>query len=197
MSIVDMRIVTPDNMGDTLKLGVVTEGKYDVNVEGLTLPDPVADFRIDQSQGKKELVLQTTGGEKRLDITPLLPPVAVDIALKSGRYDQGSKSFVFTVGQAGNTNSDSTVIVPASDLLPVSSDGTTITGSGTEQSKLAVRVSSTSGNLLKSDATGLSVATADIQRVANEAVAAGAPEFDVRFVDASGRTVLGYGRSRS
>lgn len=188
----DYAVVIPTDLGTTLKLGVKEQGKYDVDISQLDLPASITAARTDTSAGKKEIVLATGKGDVRLDISPLLPAVVTEIFLKSVTRDTSTNELVFTVGERGTTTNDTVLRVSVADLLPVVSDGVTVSGNGTAGSKLAVRISTAQGNLLKSTAQGLVVNTADVQTIARNEAAAAAPARTIRLTNATGTQVVGY-----
>lgn len=188
----DYAVVIPTDLGTTLKLGVKEQGKYDVDISQLDLPASITAARTDTSAGKKEIVLATGKGDVRLDISPLLPAVVTEIFLKSVTRDTSTNELVFTVGERGTTTNDTVLRVSVADLLPVVSDGVTVSGNGTVGSKLAVRISTAQGNLLKSTAQGLVVNTADVQTIARNEAAAAAPARTIRLTNATGTQVVGY-----
>lgn len=191
----DYAVVIPTDLGTTLKLGVKEQGKYDVDISQLDLPASITAARTDTSAGKKEIVLATGKGDVRLDISPLLPAVVTEIFLKSVTRDTSTNELVFTVGERGTTTNDTVLRVSVADLLPVVSDGVTVSGNGTAGSKLAVRISTAQGNLLKSTAQGLVVNTADVQTIARNEAAAAAPARTIRLTNATGTQVVGYAYS--
>lgn len=180
----DFRVVTPDDLGDSFKLGLKTPNKYDVDVSKLTLPAGVNNIKLDGTK----LVVETSDGDKEVDLASLVPTIAADVFLK--KVERQADKIVFIVGEKDSTANDTKLEVEASDLVPVSTDGTSVKGAGTTASPLSVGVSSaTTDNLLKLGADGLYVAKADV-------TAAQTPQVrDIRFVNASGTTVLGYGFS--
>lgn len=187
---VDLPVVTPSDLGATIVLGTLAEGKYDVDISQLQLPDSISAIRVDTSSGKKEIIFTTNNGEQKVDISPLLPTVVSEVFLKSVTKD--NNELVFTVGERGTTSNDTVLRVSVADLLPVTADGTTITGNGTASSKLAVRISTASGNLLKSTPQGMVVTTEDVQTIARQEAATAAPRRTVRITNATGTRVVGY-----
>ena len=179
----DFRVVVPGDMGDTIKLGVKTPNKYDVDVSQLDLPPGLTGLSL---QGTV-LTATTSTGQQTVDLSPMLPTVTAEVFLKQVQR-QGNK-IVFTVGEQGNTGSDTNLEVDVSDLLPVTTDGVTITGDGVTGTPLKVQISTaTQNNLLKQGTDGLYVAQADLPQATPQAR-------DIRLTNASGTTVVGYAYS--
>ncbi len=65
----DFRVVTPDDMGNTIRLGAKEPNKYDVDVSQLDLPAGVTGLTL---QGTV-LSVQTSDGDKTVDLAPMLP----------------------------------------------------------------------------------------------------------------------------
>lgn len=183
----DFRVVTPDDMGNTIRLGVKEPNKYDVDLSQLNLPASVTGVTL---QGTV-LSVQTPDGDKTVDLAPMLPQIAADVFLKNVQR-QGNQ-IVFTVGIKDDTSQDSTFNIDIADLAPVQTDGITIVGDGTNGDILRVRLSPlTDGdNLLKLAVDGLYVSETDITDLIVANAAPKEPR-DIRLVNASGQTVIGY-----
>lgn len=184
----DFRVVTPDDMGNTIRLGVKEPNKYDVDVSQLNLPAGVTGVTL---QGTV-LSVQTPDGAKTVDLAPMLPQIAADVFLKNVQR-QGNQ-IVFTVGIQADASQDTTFNIDIADLAPVQTDGVTIVGNGTNGDILRVQLAQLLGgenNLLKLAGDGLYVSETDITDLI---VANAAPKElrDIRLVNASGQTVIGY-----
>ena len=183
----DFRVVTPDDMGNTIRLGVKEPNKYDVDVSQLILPPSVTGMTL---QGTV-LSVQTPNGDTTVDLAPMLPQIAADVFLKDVQR-QGNQ-IVFTVGIKADASQDTTFNIDIADLAPVQTDGITIVGDGTNGDILRVRLSQPmdGDNLLKLAGDGLYVSKTDITDLI---VANAAPKElrDIRLVNASGQTVIGY-----
>jgi len=184
----DFRVVTPDDMGNTIRLGAKEPNKYDVDVSQLNLPASVTGVAL---QGTV-LAVQTPDGDKTVDLAPMLPQIAADVFLKDVQR-QGNQ-IVFTVGIKADASQDTTFNIDIADLAPVQTDGVTIVGDGTNGDILRVQLAQLIGgenNLLKLAGDGLYVSETDIT---NLIVANAAPKEprDIRLVNASGQTVIGY-----
>lgn len=184
----DFRVVTPDDMGNTIRLGVKEPNKYDVDVSQLNLPASVTGVTL---QGTV-LSVQTPDGDKTVDLAPMLPQIAADVFLKDVQR-QGNQ-IVFTVGIKADASQDTTFNIDIADLAPVQTDGVTIVGNGTNGDILRVQLAQLLGgenNLLKLAGDGLYVSETDITDLI---VANAAPKElrDIRLVNASGQTVIGY-----
>lgn len=180
----DFRVVTPDDIGVTIRLGAKEPNKYDVDVSQLDLPAGVAGLNL---QGTV-LTVQTPDGDKTVDLAPMLPQIAADVFLKNVQR-QGNQ-IVFTVGIKDDTSQDNIFTIDVADLLPVSVDQFTMWGDGTSGNILAVKVSS-ADNLLKIVEDGLVVSRTDITDLIAASAAPKEPR-DIRLVNASGQTVIGY-----
>lgn len=187
----DIPLVAPSDMGETIKMGAKQAGKYDVDVSKLDLPSEITGLSL---QGTV-LTITTTDGSHSQDLVTILPTVAADVFLKS--VVRQANKLVFTVGEKDNTTNNTTFEVDVSDLLPVQADGTTITGNGTAANKLGVRISTAiADNLITKQPDGLAVSKASIVQIVNEVISATPAETrDIRFVNATGTTVLGYAHS--
>ena len=183
----DFRVVTPDDMGNTIRLGVKEPNKYDVDVSQLILPAGVTGVTL---QGTV-LSVQTPYGDNTVDLAPMLPQIAADVFLKNVQR-QGNQ-IVFTVGIKADASQDTTFNIDIADLAPVQTDGITIVGDGTNGDILRVRLSQPIGgdNLLKLAGDGLYVSKTDITDLIVANAAPKEPR-DIRLVNASGQTVIGY-----
>lgn len=183
----DFRVVTPDDMGNTIRLGAKEPNKYDVDLSQLNLPASVTGLTL---QGTV-LSVQTPDGDKTVDLAPMLPQIAADAFLKNVQR-QGNQ-IVFTVGIKDDTSQDTTFNIDIADLAPVQTDGITIVGDGTNVDILRVRLSQPidGDNLLKLAGDGLYVSETDITNLITANAAPKEPR-DIRLVNASGQTVIGY-----
>lgn len=184
----DFRVVTPDDMGNTIRLGVKEPNKYDVDVSQLNLPASVTGVTL---QGTV-LSVQTPDGDKTVDLAPMLPQIAADVFLKDVQR-QGNQ-IVFTVGIKADASQDTTFNIDIADLAPVQTDGVTIVGDGTNADILRVQLAQLIGgenNLLKLAGDGLYVSETDITDLIVANAAPKEPR-DIRLVNASGQTVIGY-----
>lgn len=183
----DFRVVTPDDMGNTIRLGVKEPNKYDVDVSQLILPAGVTGVTL---QGTV-LSVQTPYGDNTVDLAPMLPQIAADVFLKNVQR-QGNQ-IVFTVGIKADASQDTTFNIDIADLAPVQTDGITIVGDGTNGDILRVRLSQPidGDNLLKLAGDGLYVSKTDITDLIVANAAPKEPR-DIRLVNASGQTVIGY-----
>lgn len=184
----DFRVVTPDDMGNTIRLGAKEPNKYDVDVSQLNLPAGVTGVTL---QGTV-LSVQTSDGDKTVDLAPMLPQIAADVFLKDVQR-QGNQ-IVFTVGIKADASQDTTFNIDIADLAPVQTDGVTIVGDGTNADILRVQLAQLIGgenNLLKLAGDGLYVSEKDITDLIVANAAPKEPR-DIRLVNASGQTVIGY-----
>lgn len=184
----DFRVVTPDDMGNTIRLGVKEPNKYDVDVSQLDLPAGVTGLTL---QGTV-LSVKTSDGDQTVDLAPMLPQIAADAFLKNVQR-QGNQ-IVFTVGIKDDTSQDTTFSIDIADLAPVQTDGITIVGNGADDN-LRVQLSQDTptygNNLLKQAGDGLYVSETDITNLITANAATKEPR-DIRLVNASGQTVVGY-----
>ena len=183
----DFRVVTPDDMGNTIRLGVKEPNKYDVDVSQLILPAGVTGVTL---QGTV-LSVQTPYGDNTVDLAPMLPQIAADVFLKNVQR-QGNQ-IVFTVGIKADASQDTTFNIDIADLAPVQTDGITIVDDGTNGDILRVLLSQPidGDNLLKLAGDGLYVSKTDITDLIVANAAPKEPR-DIRLVNASGQTVIGY-----
>lgn len=184
----DFRVVTPDDMGNTIRLGMKEPNKYDVDVSQLNLPAGVTGVTL---QGTV-LSVQTPDGDKTVDLAPMLPQIAADVFLKNVQR-QGNQ-IVFTVGIKADASQDTTFNIDIADLAPVQTDGVTIVGDGTNADILRVQLAQLIGgenNLLKLAGDGLYVSETDITDLIVANATPKEPR-DIRLVNASGKTVIGY-----
>ena len=180
----DFRVVTPNDIGVTIRLGAKEPNKYDVDLSQLDLPPSVTGITL---QGTV-LSVRTSDGDKSVDLAPMLPQIAADAFLKNAER-QGNK-IVFTVGIKGDTSQDNIFTVDVADLLPVSVDQSTMEGDGTSGNSLSVKISTTD-NLLKKVGDGLAVLGTDVKQLIADNIPPAQPR-DIRLVNASGQTVIGY-----
>ena len=183
----DFRVVTPGDMGNTIRLGAKEPYKYDVDVSQLNLPASVTGVTL---QGTV-LSVQTPDGDKTVDLAPMLPQIAADVFLKD--VQRQGNHIVFTVGIKADASQDTTFNIDIADLAPVQTDGITIVGDGTNGDILRVRLSQPidGDNLLKLAGDGLYVSETDITDLIAANATPKEPR-DIRLVNASGQTVIGY-----
>ena len=183
----DFRVVTPGDMGNTIRLGAKEPYKYDVDVSQLNLPASVTGVTL---QGTV-LSVQTPDGDKTVDLAPMLPQIAADVFLKD--VQRQGNHIVFTVGIKADASQDTTFNIDIADLAPVQTDGITIVGDGTNGDILRVRLSQPmdGDNLLKLAVDGLYVSETDITDLIAANATPKEPR-DIRLVNASGQTVIGY-----
>lgn len=179
----DFRVVVPNDIGTTIKLGAKVPNKYDVDVSQLDLPAGLTGLSL---QGTV-LTATTSDGPQTVDLAPMLPIIVAEVFLKQVQR-QGNK-IVFTVGEKNSATNDTNLEVDVSDLLPVVADNTSIVGTGVTANPLKVKIStSKTDNLLKQGTDGLYVSQADLPQVTPQAR-------DIRLVNASGTTVVAYAYS--
>ena len=183
----DFHVVTPGDMGNTIRLGAKEPYKYDVDVSQLNLPASVTGVTL---QGTV-LSVQTPDGDKTVDLAPMLPQIAADVFLKD--VQRQGNHIVFTVGIKADASQDTTFNIDIADLAPVQTDGITIVGDGTNGDILRVRLSQPidGDNLLKLAGDGLYVSKTDITDLIAANATPKEPR-DIRLVNASGQTVIGY-----
>ena len=183
----DFHVVTPGDMGNTIRLGAKEPNKYDVDVSQLNLPASVTGVTL---QGTV-LSVQTPDGDKTVDLAPMLPQIAADVFLKD--VQRQGNHIVFTVGIKADASQDTTFNIDIADLAPVQTDGITIVGDGTNGDILRVRLSQPmdGDNLLKLAVDGLYVSETDITDLIAANATPKEPR-DIRLVNASGQTVIGY-----
>lgn len=185
----DFRVVTPDDMGASIRLGAKEPNKYDVDLSQLDLPASVTGLTL---QGTV-LSVQTSDGDKTVDLAPMLPQIAADAFLKNVQR-QGDQ-IVFTVGIKADTSQDTTFNIDIADLAPVQTDGITIVGNGANGDTLRVQLSQDTpthgNNLLKQAGGGLYVSETDITNLITSNAAPAEPR-DIRLTNATGQTVVGY-----
>ena len=183
----DFHVVTPGDMGNTIRLGAKEPYKYDVDVSQLNLPASVTGVTL---QGTV-LSVQTPDGNKTVDLAPMLPQIAADVFLKD--VQRQGNHIVFTVGIKADASQDTTFNIDIADLAPVQTDGITIVGDGTNGDILRVRLSQPmdGDNLLKLAGDGLYVSETDITDLIDANATPKEPR-DIRLVNASGQTVIGY-----
>ena len=183
----DFHVVTPGDMGNTIRLGAKEPYKYDVDVSQLNLPASVTGVTL---QGTV-LSVKTPDGDKTVDLAPMLPQIAADVFLKD--VQRQGNHIVFTVGIKADASQDTTFNIDIADLAPVQTDGITIVGDGTNGDILRVRLSQPidGDNLLKLAVDGLYVSETDITDLIDANATPKEPR-DIRLVNASGKTVIGY-----
>ena len=159
----ELRIVTPEDIGNTIVMG--SDNKYNVAVDQLQLPDNITRLSLEGST----LKITTKTGEHSQDLSGILPAITADVFLKN--VTRQDNNLVFTVGNKNNTNDDNTFTIDVSDLLPVKV-APTLTGNGTTGSPLGVKIAphvepsayqEPLTNLLKQTEDGLAVTTQDIE----------------------------------
>ena len=176
----DVRVVTPDDLGDSLRLGVLTAGKIDVDVSKLDLPPTITGLTLSGT----ELNINTTNGTHTVDLSPMLPNVVADVFLKGVSVNNDYK-LVFTVGKDGDTTEDITLEADLRNYFTLEIDSYTLSGTGRSGDPLKVFISSEDDNLLEETASGL--------YISRHSLNIPEPDIrDIRLTNASGTTVLGY-----
>lgn len=178
-----VKMVVPSDFDDSIVLGQNTPNKFGVNLSALNLPanTGVKTFTL---ENKTLTIVTQSGSNPTVDLTPLFPAIVAEVFLK--KVERVGNKIKFTVGEAGNTNSDNVLEIDVADLLPVTTDGATVLGDGTATNPLKVQISTaTQNNLLKLGADGLYVSQDDLPTIQ---VAART----IRLVNASGETEIGY-----
>lgn len=177
----DFRVVTPDDLGVTIKLGIKESDKYDIDPNQLNLPPTLTALEL---QGTT-LTAKTSAGDKAVDLAPLVPNITAEIFLKS--VVKKGTNLVFTVGEKDNTNSDTLITVAISDLLDLNV-GNGLTGDATTSSPLAVKAKS--DGFITVSADGIAVNAAQLAQ--DPAFNKPADSRDVRLVNATGTNIIGY-----
>ena len=189
----DFRVVIPDDIGNTIKLGVKEPNKYDVDVSQLDLPGGLTGLSLQGTVLTATTSDPYADGPVTVDLAPILPQIAADVFLKNVQR-QGNQ-ILFTVGIKDDTSQDSTFNIDVADLAPVQTDGITIVGNGVSGDNLRVQLSQDTpthgNNLLKQAGGGLYVSETDITNLITANAAPKEPR-DIRLVNASGQTVIGY-----
>lgn len=144
-----LNVVTKEELGTTLEFNGKESGKLNVTLNGIT------NATLDTPS--KSIHIYHTGSVEpiKVDLTSLLPTIAADVFLKN--VSRSGNNLVFTIGEQGNTNRDTTLEVGVSDFLTAVSDGQTMIGNGTSNNKLTVRIAGGTDNLLQKTASGLTV----------------------------------------
>lgn len=174
-----IKVVTPDDMGNTLVLG--SDNKYNVDVSQLDLPDNITAFNLEG----RTLKITTNKGTHQTDLSALVPEQTVDLSLKS--ISREGEKAVFIVGEKGTTDKDTQLEFDVPDLLPVQVTNP-LQGDGTANSPLSLKVSVYTGdNLIKLENDGIYVSPADIQTLIPAT-----PSRPIRLVNATGQTQIGF-----
>lgn len=176
----DVRVVTPNDLGDSLRLGALTAGKIDVDVSKLDLPPSITGLTLTGTT----LNINTTGDTHTVDLSPMLPNVVADLFLKDVALGSND-NLVFTVGAADDTSKDRTLEVSLHDYIHLEVDSYTLSGTGRSGDPLKVFISSESDNLLEETASGLYISKTMLNIPKPDSR-------DIRLTNASGTTVLGY-----
>jgi hypothetical protein len=168
-----VNVVTPGNLGLSIKPAAVTAGKYDVNVDNTTitisalgvvkanLTNAQYDAMVKSFETKTTLVNTAAGVYTYTNEAGVVTTINIpaDKFLANSTYSSATKTLTLTL-------SDSSVInVPLNDLVPVtvaSSSSIAVTGDGTSATPLtaATKISATAGNQLVVNGTGLYVPAA-------------------------------------
>lgn len=175
-----VNVVTPSNLGKTLKKGLSEAGKYDVNTAD-------SDFLVSQEgeitvnpdifekgwlknavlSGSTLVLERVDGTMYEVPLSSLVPAAKADQFLKKVEYNSTTQKLVFTVGN--DLNTDTTKLeVSVADLLPVVT-GVGLQGNGTSSNP--VRIKAKAGNTNKAKVTndGIEV-TPDVEVVDSNGV---------------------------
>ena len=186
-----LQIVTPANLGNTLKAAHITAGKYDVNIDKdtlLALADGTLAVNTNIGTGESDALKALIKGqetatsmsydaatkiisytnEKGTVSNINLSALAVDIYVDGASYDAATMVLKLIDNDTGTPD----ISVNLAELKKVSSqNSTTVTLSGTGEAssplKADVNVSNAATNLLKTDANGLLVSKTDITDLAS------------------------------
>lgn len=146
-------IITPNNLGKTIKYEALASKKWDVlidgdqfelSVNGIYLKDsvlkPLKDNDITEAtvQGTTLKLKKVNGEFIEISLVDLVPAQAKDLYLQNVSYQANQKQLVFTVGDGVNPDNNLTYNVDVRDLLPVVS-GNGLKGNGTSNDPLRIK----------------------------------------------------------
>lgn len=190
-------VITPVNIGKTIKLGAIEQNKFDVQLKAtdfeveengaIKLADAVrADLnkylKSGAVNGGDMLLTLNDDSTVTIDVSSLVPHVKKDRFLKTVTYNQTDKKLVFTVGSTEEGEAkDATLEVAVSDLLPVVA-GNGLEGNGTAASPLKVKTSADAENPIVVDANGVTLDQAKLKAFAKETR-------DIELQDVAGNTI--------
>lgn len=190
-------VITPVNIGKTIKLGAIEQNKFDVQLKAtdfeveengaIKLADAVrADLNKYLKSGAVNdgnmLLTLNDDSTVTIDVSSLVPHVKKDRFLKTVTYNQTDKKLVFTVGSTEEGEvKDATLEVAVSDLLPVVA-GNGLEGNGTAASPLKVKTSADAENPIVVDANGVTLDQAKLKAFAKETR-------DIELQDVAGNTI--------
>lgn len=190
-------VITPVNIGKTIKLGAIEQNKFDVQLKAtdfeveengaIKLADAVrADLnkylKSGAVNGGNMLLTLNDDSTVTIDVSSLVPHVKKDRFLKTVTYNQTDKKLVFTVGSTEEGEAkDATLEVAVSDLLPVVA-GNGLDGNGTAASPLKVKTSADAANPIVVDANGVTLDQAKLKAFAKETR-------DIELQDVAGNTI--------
>lgn len=190
-------VITPVNIGKTIKLGAIEQNKFDVQLNA-------TDFKVEENgaikladavradlnkflksgavNGGNMLLTLNDDSTVTIDVSSLVPHVKKDRFLKTVTYNQTDKKLVFTVGSTEEGEAkDATLEVAVSDLLPVVA-GNGLEGNGTAASPLKVNTSADAANPIVVDANGVTLDQAKLKAFAKETR-------DIELQDVAGNTI--------
>lgn len=190
-------VITPVNIGKTIKLGAIEQNKFDVQLKA-------TDFKVEENgaikladavradlnkylksgavNGGDMLLTLNDDSTVTIDVSSLVPHVKKDRFLKTVTYNQTDKKLVFTVGSTEEGEAkDATLEVAVSDLLPVVA-GNGLEGNGTAASPLKVKTSADAANPIVVDANGVTLDQAKLKAFAKETR-------DIELQDVAGNTI--------
>lgn len=190
-------VITPVNIGKTIKLGAIEQNKFDVQLKAtdfeveengaIKLADAVrADLnkylKSGAVNGGNMLLTLNDDSTVTIDVSSLVPHVKKDRFLKTVTYNQTDKKLVFTVGSTEEGEAkDATLEVAVSDLLPVVA-GNGLEGNGTAANPLKVKTSADAANPIVVDANGVTLDQAKLKAFAKETR-------DIELQDVAGNTI--------
>lgn len=190
-------VITPVNIGKTIKLGAIEQNKFDVQLKA-------TDFKVEENgaikladavradlnkylksgavNGGDMLLTLNDDSTVTIDVSSLVPHVKKDRFLKTVTYNQTDKKLLFTVGSTEEGEAkDATLEVAVSDLLPVVA-GNGLAGNGTAASPLKVKTSADAANPIVVDANGVTLDQAKLKAFAKETR-------DIELQDVAGNTI--------
>ena len=174
-----IKVVTPSNLGNTLKKG--SDNKFQVNLGDKFSVNPSGEVGLKDNATKHITGVSLVGTELRIatsdgashnqNLAALVPTAKKDAFLSN--VELSGNNLVLTVTNGGSGGSPKVITVDVSELLPVKSE-LGIEGDGTNSSKLKLKIVSNSG--LKATSAGLDFDKTNM----------------VKLTDVSGQNVIGY-----
>lgn len=197
-----IKLVTPNNLGKTIKAGALEPNKYDVvlNTEQLQAsetgaiglkPEFVSTLKGKGVQAfvKDRTTVRLTLEDStnfEVDLADLIPEAKADHLLKAVAKSEDGTKLVFTVGAKDSEEGQTTVELPLSEIFQNANGGDGLEGNGSAANPYKIKFASGNSTALTAGAEGLKL---DETTLATNLAGKVKPKATVELVDAFGEHI--------